>query len=159
MAHELIADRYAQAAFEAAKEAGLNGVCKNPFKSIIVRAVETLYAVEEAIRIIEHYERPERPAVEFAPRAGMGASATEAPRGMLFHRYRLDAQGLITEARIVPPTSQNQKSIEEDLLRFVTAYSKLPDGELTHRCEQTIRNYDPCISCATHFLKLTVERD
>ncbi|MGD9545586.1 MAG: Ni/Fe hydrogenase subunit alpha [Methylocystis sp.] len=143
---------------EAAQEAGLGAVCGNPFRSIVVRAVEVLHACEEALRIIDHYEQPERPAVELEARAATGYAATEAPRGMLYHRYRLDADGKIADARIVPPTSQNQPSIEEDLRTFATAWLDLPDDALRHRCEQTIRNHDPCISCATHFLRLEIDR-
>ena len=91
-------------------------------------------------------------------RAGVGCAATEAPRGLLYHRYRLDEQGAILEAKIVPPTSQNQKIIERDLRAFVGKRLDLPDDKLTWQCEQMVRNYDPCISCATHFLKLTIER-
>ena len=83
---------------------------------------------------------------------------TEAPRGLLYHRYEIDADGMIVDARIVPPTSQNQPTIEHDLFHFVEGHLDLPDDELGHRCEQVIRNHDPCISCATHFLDLTVDR-
>jgi sulfhydrogenase subunit alpha len=143
---------------EAARAAGLGETCDNPFRSIVVRAVETVYAVEEALRLIAAYTPPEPPAVAVPPRAGTGHGATEAPRGTLYHRYDIDAAGLITAARIVPPTSQNQAAIEADLRDFVQAHLDLDDAELTLRCEQAIRNYDPCISCSTHFLDLTVER-
>jgi coenzyme F420-reducing hydrogenase alpha subunit len=143
---------------EAARAAGLGETCDNPFRSIVVRAVETVYAVEEALRLIAAYTPPEPPAVEVPPRAATGHGATEAPRGTLYHRYDIDAGGLITAARIVPPTSQNQAAIEADLRGFVQAHLDLDDAELTRRCEQAIRNYDPCISCSTHFLDLTIER-
>jgi coenzyme F420-reducing hydrogenase alpha subunit len=120
--------------------------------------VETLHACDEALRIIGDYTEPDRPAVAIEPRAGVGFAATEAPRGLLYHRYRLDADGTIAEARIVPPTSQNQASIEEDLSSYVEGFLDLPDEALQHRCEQTVRNYDPCISCATHFLRLDINR-
>ncbi len=142
-----------------AREAGLGPVCRNPFQSIVVRAVETLYACEEALRLIDAYEEPDAPSVPVTPRAGAGAGCSEAPRGILYHRYRMDEQGLITEAKIVPPTSQNQKMIEEDLRQFVAANLELSRPELTLRCEQTIRNHDPCISCATHFLRLDIEHE
>jgi sulfhydrogenase subunit alpha len=142
----------------AAREAGLGPVCRNPFQSIIVRAVETLFAVEEALAIIEAYERPEAPAVKIEPQAVVGCAATEAPRGLLYHRYRIDADGVIQEAKIVPPTSQNQGIIEDDLRDFVSRRLDLPDDQLTWQCEQMVRNYDPCISCATHFLKVKLER-
>jgi sulfhydrogenase subunit alpha len=143
---------------EAAGAAGLGPACDNPFRSIVVRAVETVYAVEEALQLIAAYEPPDPPAVAVPPRAGTGFGATEAPRGTLWHRYEVDADGLITAARIVPPTSQNQAAIEADLREFVQAHLDLDDAELTRRCEQAIRNYDPCISCSTHFLDLTVDR-
>jgi coenzyme F420-reducing hydrogenase alpha subunit len=143
---------------EAAKEAGLETTCRNPFKSIIVRGVEVLYACDEALRIIGSYEMPDKPAVPIQPRAATGYGCTEAPRGSLYHRYKMDEEGMILDAKIVPPTSQNQKMIENDLWKFVPGYMDLPQEELTWRCEQAIRNYDPCISCATHFLKLEIER-
>ena len=144
-------------AAEAAAAAGLGPVCRNPFRSIIVRAVEVTCACEEALRIIDEWEGASAPSVPVEPRAGTGYGVTEAPRGLLYHRYQLAADGTITGARIVPPTSQNQIGIEHDLRFFVQARLDLPTDELTRQCEQAIRNYDPCISCATHFLDLTVE--
>jgi coenzyme F420-reducing hydrogenase alpha subunit len=143
---------------EAAHEAGLGRTCTNPYRSIVVRAVEVLYACDEALRIIAAYEEPDLPAVPIAPRAGIGFAATEAPRGLLYHRYRLEPDGTIAEARIVPPTSQNQASIEEDLAGYIGGFLDLPDDSLRRRCEQTVRNYDPCISCAAHFLRLDIDR-
>ncbi len=145
-------------AARAAREAGLGEACENPFQSIVVRAVELVDACEEALSIIERYEEPDAPAVAVVPRAGVGHGATEAPRGLLYHRYELDEQGTIVDATIVPPTSQNQLAIEEDLRAVVEDGVDLPDEQLSLRCEQAIRNHDPCISCATHFLKLTVDR-
>jgi coenzyme F420-reducing hydrogenase alpha subunit len=151
-------DALSEGAREAAAEAGLGHVCGNPFRSIVVRSVETLYAVEEALRLVEGYVPPDPPFVECSPRAASGCGCSEAPRGICWHRYEIDAKGTILEAKIVPPTSQNQKSIEEDVAGVVQVSLGLPEPELQHRCEQTIRNYDPCISCATHFLRLEVER-
>ena len=143
---------------EAAAAAGLSAVCRNPFQSIVVRAVELVQACDEALAIIDGYEPPDAPFIEVTPRRATGHGATEAPRGMLYHRYELDEEGTILDARIVPPTSQNQLAIEEDLRAVVEAGLDLPDEQLSLRCEQAIRNHDPCISCATHFLKLTVDR-
>ena len=151
-------DRLSPLARQAAREAGLASVCANPYRSITVRAVEVLYACDEGLRIIEAYQPPDRPAVAVEPRAGVGCAATEAPRGLLYHRYRLEADGGIAEARIVPPTSQNQASIEADLASFVGDWLDMPKDALRHRCEQTVRNYDPCISCSTHFLRLELDR-
>ena len=154
----LAADRLSPLAREAAKEAGLEPSERNPFRSIVVRCVELVYAADEALRLIAEYEEPDAPAVEVEPRAGVGYGCTEAPRGILYHRYELDDDGTILDAKIVPPTSQNQRTIEEDLRGVVERSLDVPDDELALLCEQTIRNYDPCISCATHFLKLEVER-
>jgi coenzyme F420-reducing hydrogenase alpha subunit len=152
-------DKLSPIAKEAAKEAGLSEVCNNSFKSIIVRSVEVLYAFDEALRIIENYEMPDYPCIEVEPKAGIGHGCTEAPRGMLYHRYEIDDDGIIKDAKIVPPTSQNQKTVESDLLNFVPKNLDLSQDDLTWQCEQVIRNYDPCISCSCHFLKLKIERD
>jgi sulfhydrogenase subunit alpha len=154
----LNADRLPPAIAELAEEVGCADAVTNPFRSIVVRAIETAYAFDEALRLVEAYERPDEPAVVVEPVAGTGHGATEAPRGILYHRYTLDEDGLITDAVIVPPTSQNQPAIEEDLLDFVQAHLDLDDAALQWQCEQAIRNYDPCISCSTHFLDLTVRR-
>jgi coenzyme F420-reducing hydrogenase alpha subunit len=145
-------------ALAAADEVGLEPVVRNPFRSIIVRAVELVHACDEALRLVAAYEEPPAPSIEVVPQAGWGHGASEAPRGTLYHRYRLDEAGTILDAKIVPPTSQNQKMIEQDLFAFVSGHAGLGEDELRLRCEQAIRNYDPCISCATHFLTLDVER-
>ncbi len=151
-------DRLSPLAQQTAREAGLGSTCNNPYQSIIVRAIEILYACDEALRIIDDYAEPESSAVSVSARAARGYGATEAPRGLLYHRYALQDDGSIAEASIVPPTSQNQASIEDDLVSFVGGYLDLDDLALQHRCEQTVRNYDPCISCATHFLQLDIDR-
>ena len=156
--YSLNSDQLSPLARDAAKEAGLGATCNNPFRSIVVRAVEVLYACDEALRIIDAYQEPEHPHLDLSPRAGVGYACTEAPRGMLYHRYRLDAEGTILDAKIVPPTSQNQPSIEDDLTTFAADWLDMPDEALRIRCEQAVRNHDPCISCATHFLKLEVVR-
>ncbi len=156
--YNLASGRLSAVAREAAASVGLGDTCHNPFRSIVVRAIEVLWACDEALRIIERYEPPPRPSVEAEPRAGVGHAITEAPRGLLYHRYELDADGTILDARIVPPTSQNQPTIEHDLWHLVEHDASLDDDALRHRCEQAIRNFDPCISCATHFLDLRVDR-
>lgn len=141
-----------------AREAGLGPVCRNPFQSIVVRSVELVYACDEALRIIAAYRRPDAPSVPVEVRAAVGHGCTEAPRGLIYHRYEIAADGSVVSARIVPPTSQNQLSIEEDLCEVASLALDLPDDALRDRCEQAIRNYDPCISCSCHFLKLAVHR-
>jgi sulfhydrogenase subunit alpha len=145
-------------AAEAARAAGLGAECRNPFRSIVVRAVEMVCAIEEALAIIAAYQPPARPFMPVTARAGIGYGVSEAPRGVLYHRYEFDDEGTVRSARIVPPTSQNQGAIEADLRGFVQARVELDDEQLTAQCEQAIRNYDPCISCATHFLQLAVDR-
>jgi sulfhydrogenase subunit alpha len=147
--------RLAPVAADAARTAGLGAVERNPFRSIVVRAVEVLHACDEALRIIADYDEPDAPFVAFEPRAGVGHGCTEAPRGLLYHRYELDGDGTILDARIVPPTSQNQRAIEHDLWHVVEDNLDLDDEALGRLAEQTIRNHDPCISCAAHFLEFT----
>ncbi|WP_225753860.1 Ni/Fe hydrogenase subunit alpha [Actinotalea sp. Marseille-Q4924] len=151
-------DRLSPLAQDLAREAGLGPTCRNPFRSIVVRAVELAYALEESLRIVDGWADGAPPSVPVPARAGEGFGATEAPRGVLFHRYVLDDAGIIRDAQIVPPTSQNQPSIEADLRVMAERWVDLSDHDLGHRCEHAIRNYDPCISCATHFLDLRVER-
>ena len=156
--YSLNSDRLGEAARTAATDAGLGPTCRNPFRSIVVRAVELVEAYSEALRIVDAWTDGAGPSVPVPPRAGEGFGAGEAPRGTLFHRYVIDDAGIIEDAQIVPPTSQNQPGIEADLRGLVERWSDLDDHALLHRCEQAIRNYDPCISCATHFLDLTVDR-
>jgi len=152
-------DALSAPAKETARQAGLGAACRNPFQSIVVRAVEIVYACDEALRLIDGYEPPPRPFVEVRPaRRATGHGCTEAPRGILYHRYTVDESGVIVDARIIPPTSQNQAQIEADLRDVVQQSLALPDDRLTLRCEQAVRNYDPCISCATHFLRLHMDR-
>ena len=156
--YALNADRLPEIARQAATAAGLGPTCDNPFRSIVVRAVELVFACDEALRLVLGYERFDPAAEVVTPRAGVGTGATEAPRGLLVHRYRVAADGTIASARIMPPTSQNQLTIEEDLRRVVEGGLDLTDADLTWRCEQAVRNHDPCISCAAHFLHVTVDR-
>ena len=151
-------DRLSSVAQESARAAGLDVTCRNPYQSIVVRGIEVVYACDEALRIIENYEEPDIPAIKVEPRSATGWSCTEAPRGTLYHRYDVDANGLITSTTIIPPTSQNQKMIEDDLRRVVTQNIDLASDDLSTECERVIRNYDPCISCATHFLTLEIDR-
>ncbi len=132
---------------------------QNPYRSIVVRAIEIVHAFAEAIDIIDGYATQAEPAyVEGTIRAGSASGCSEAPRGICWHRYEIDDEGLIVEARIVPPTSQNQARIEQDLVGIAAQLLALDHAAATLRCEQLIRSYDPCISCATHFLRLEIER-
>jgi sulfhydrogenase subunit alpha len=140
-------------------ETGLVLPSSNLFNSLLARAVEILLALHEALRLLDEYRVPDSPWVPVTPRAGVATGCTEAPRGLLWHRYEMDDDGRVVNARIVPPTSQNQARIEEDLhLSLLNFGLDHPDDALRLHCEKVIRNYDPCISCATHFLRMNVKR-
>lgn len=140
-----------------AEQFGLQNGCTNPFKSIIVRSLEVVHSCDQALQIIGAYTKPEKCSVDVPPVKAVGYGCSEAPRGLLYHRYEINSDGEISDAKIVPPTSQNQKTIESDLHDFIQNHLEMPEEKLRWHCEQTIRNYDPCISCATHFLKLELE--
>ncbi len=140
-------------------ETGLALPSRNLFHSLTARAIEILLALHEAVRLLDAYHTPDSPYRPVTPRAGVATGCTEAPRGLLWHRYEMDGDGRVVNARIVPPTSQNQGRIEEDLrLSLLNFGLDQPDDALRLHCEKVIRNYDPCISCATHFLRLRVDR-
>jgi coenzyme F420-reducing hydrogenase alpha subunit len=143
---------------DAMTRSGLSLPTTDPFASMAARVVETGLAIEEALALIRAYEPPDPPHADVTPRAGRAAWATEAPRGTLYHRYDVAQDGTILEAKIVPPTSQNLRHMERDLALFLPDKLDRPDDELTRLAEMVVRNYDPCISCATHFLRLDVER-
>jgi len=130
----------------------------DPAASVFARGVEVLQAFDEAIHVISGFEPPERPAPDWSPRAGIGHWATEAPRGVLYISLETDHQGHVVQIRIVPPTAMNQARIEQDLRGLVPSLLQLSDDDMRRACESAIRDYDPCISCATHFLTLDIER-
>ena len=145
------------AAQEALKQSGLELPLRNPYKSLLARAIELVHFYEEAIHLVTAY-KPEGPAsVELKLKAGEGAGATEAPRGLLYHRYKIDEHGLVKFAKITPPTAQNLPRIEADLFALAPSLIEMPEAQATLTAEHLVRSYDPCISCATHFLKLKVE--
>jgi sulfhydrogenase subunit alpha len=143
----------------AALSVGLTPPVKNPFKSLLVRGVEIVQALDEALELVTTYRAPQAPSAPVPLAAGVGYGCTEAPRGSLYHRYTIDAQGSIVDAKIVPPTSQNQWTIEQDLFELAPELARLPHAEATRRAEQAVRNYDPCISCSAHFLRLELEQE
>ena len=153
----LFSDRLHPNAASALERSGLRLPMTNPYQSIVARAVEVVHAFSEALDIISTYRRPHAPHTKWSPCSAVGHGATEAPRGLLYHRYEIDEDGSVQHANIVPPTSQNQARIEEDLVALAPSILPLSHEQATHRCEQLIRAYDPCISCATHFLRLDIE--
>jgi sulfhydrogenase subunit alpha len=136
---------------------GIKFPSRNMYHSIVARALEIVFAMREAIRLLEVYDEPLAPYISVTPRVGTGYGCTEAPRGLLWHRYNTNAAGAVIKARIVPPTSQNQARMEEDLRTSLRSLGvRQGEAALRRRGEMVIRNYDPCISCATHFLDLRV---
>jgi len=144
---------------KAAGERGVAWPCFNPYAGIVARAIELVMACEDSLELIRNYCEPEPPRLEYALRAGEGCAATEAPRGLLYHRYRFNDQGIVQSARIVPPTCQNYRRIEDDLRLILPAILGRPDAEIVDTCEKLVRNYDPCISCSTHALRVSVDRN
>ncbi len=133
---------------------------RNMYHSIVARAVEIRLAIGEALDTLQNYRQPEQPSVEVTPQEGIGCGCSEAPRGLLWHRYQVDQKGGILNTIIVPPTSQNQARIEQDIACSLEKYGlERSEDELRFQAERVVRNYDPCISCATHFLTLKLERD
>jgi sulfhydrogenase subunit alpha len=145
-------------AAELAATCGIAWPSRNPFHGIVARGIELVHACEESIAIIDRYEEPQSPRVPIEVRQGEGCSVTEAPRGMLYHFYRIDRNGLVEQAKIIPPTAQNLQRIEDDLRLLVGGMADKSDAEITARCESLVRSYDPCISCSTHFLRVRIER-
>ncbi len=130
----------------------------DPAASVFARGIEVLQAIDDALAAIDHFEPPEPPLPDWQPRAGRAAWATEAPRGVLWIETSTTSSGHVDEIRIVPPTAQNQARIEEDLGGLVPSLLQGSDDDVRRACEAAIRDYDPCISCATHFLELHLER-
>ncbi len=150
---------------EAARVLGLKAPSHNPFLNTVAQTVEAAHCLEEAIGLVggllEHgVDRAEALLVganesnRIAVRAGEGVGAIEAPRGILFHRYRIDAAGIITDADCVIPTNQNLASIEQDMRAFLPGILHKSDAEVTLGLEMLVRAYDPCISCSTHLVRL-----
>jgi coenzyme F420-reducing hydrogenase alpha subunit len=151
-------DKLMPQALAAARACGVSWPCRNPYMGIVARAVELIQACEEALAIIETYRESASSRVEFKVHAGEGCAATEAPRGLLYHRYRINDEGLVEFARIIPPTAQNFRRMEDDLKAILPGVLDQSEAEIAQVCEKLIRSYDPCISCSTHFLKLRLER-
>jgi coenzyme F420-reducing hydrogenase alpha subunit len=146
------------AIIEPADESCVPWPCFNPYAGIVARAVELVMACEESLRRIDAYTEPDPPSLEYTVRAAEGCAATEAPRGLLYHRFRIDDRGLVQSVRIVPPTSQNYRRMEDDLRLLIPAILERTDAEIVDECERLVRNYDPCISCSTHAVKVRINR-
>jgi sulfhydrogenase subunit alpha len=152
-------DRLPPATRRAAESCGIVWPSPNVFHSIVARSIEIAAAFEEALAIARDCRADVAPCRAMVPiRAGAGCHATEAPRGLLFQDFTVDADGLVAGATIIPPTGRNQARIEADLRAFLPPLLALPDAAAALECERLIRAYDPCISCAAHFLDLRIDR-
>ena len=138
------------------EEAGFKAPLRNTYQSIIARAAESYHAVLEIERLVKEYSEPDEPYREAEVRAGEAAAIVEAPRGMLYHRYRIGDDGKILYANIVPPTAQNYAAMEEDILKVGDLILRQPFEKAQRIVETTIRNYDPCISCSVHAIRLRI---
>jgi coenzyme F420-reducing hydrogenase alpha subunit len=151
-------DQLGPTARRIADQLSIKPPLNNPYKGLLARSIETVEAFDRAIQLIQDYLPEEPSRQEFQVRVGVGTGVTEAPRGLLYHRYGIDDRGMVTEAKIVPPTAQNLARMEADLWQLASSIYEVPHEEATLTCEHLLRAYDPCISCATHFLKLEVEK-
>jgi sulfhydrogenase subunit alpha len=144
---------------DAAREIGLKPPVRNPYKGLLARAIELVHCCDLAIELANDYQ-PQGPSFkEFKVRPGEGWGVSEAPRGLLYHRYVVDEQGLVRFARITPPTAQNFAQMEADLWALAPTVVKQPQEEASLSFEHLLRSYDPCISCSVHFLKLKIDRE
>ncbi len=131
---------------------------KNIFHNNLAQAIEILHCIDDSIDILSSLKiQPEKP-ITYKVRAGIGTGVIEAPRGTLYHRYEVDEKGVVTKGNIIVPTGQNQISIEKSLLHFAERFHTMPHKMLSHEFEKIVRSYDPCMSCASHFLKLKITR-
>lgn len=126
----------------------------NPFHNNIAQAVEIVHCVDEALRILDELQPRPEPVPDIPLQEGRGVAAIEVPRGTLWHEYVLDSGGQITRANIITPTAQNLRSMEEDLRILLPAVAHLEREKIVAAAEQLIRAYDPCFSCAAHFLRV-----
>jgi coenzyme F420-reducing hydrogenase alpha subunit len=149
-------DQLRPTAKDVSQEIGLELPLVNPYKSLIARAIELVEVCDVALELIEDYNPTGPSKIPFDIKAGEGSGASEAPRGLLYHRYMVDDQGKIRFARINPPTAQNFARMEADLWELAPTALELSHEKATLECEHLLRSYDPCISCATHFLKLEI---
>lgn len=147
-------ERLSYDAKEAVQLVGWKLPCFNPFAGMLARAVEIVHSIDESVRIIDGLDPKPEPVGPVQVRAGKGSGISEAPRGTLYHSYRFDSEGIVGKADIVAPTSHNLHNMEKDLWAFVPSVIGLPEAEATLKCEMVIRNYDPCISCSCHAVRL-----
>ncbi len=126
----------------------------NIFHNNLAQAIEMLHAVDASIDLINQYQGQEEKPVSFAPRQAAGIGIIEAPRGTLFHKVDMSSEGAVVKSRVIVPTGQNQIGIERSIRDYVSTHLDQSKDVLTTEIQKIIRAYDPCMSCATHFLKI-----
>ncbi len=153
-------DQLLPRAKQAAKALGLKAPCHNPFMITVVQVVEAVHAVEDSLNVIDRLlakglkEEPDGVKVK----AGRGVGAVEAPRGILFHDYTYDANGVVANANCIIPTNQNHNNIQKDFEALAPSILSKPQDEIQHTLEMLVRAYDPCVSCSTHLLKVNLKK-
>jgi sulfhydrogenase subunit alpha len=145
-------DQLLPEAKEIAEQLGLKAPCYNPFMISVAQVVETVHAIEESITIIDHLlaDGVEEEDNKVEVKAGRGIGAVEAPRGILFHDYTFDENGILTSANCIIPTNQNHNNIQKDMDALAPTILKRPEAEIRLMLEMLVRAYDPCISCSAH---------
>jgi coenzyme F420-reducing hydrogenase alpha subunit len=147
-------DQLSLEAKELAKAGQLMQNLDNPHFNNVAQAVELVAAVDQAIEMLGRVKPHKEPLAEIRPHACRGVGTVEVPRGTLWHEYELDDTGHITHGNIITPTAQNLRSIEDDIRQYLPSLLNLPQEEMIDVLEKLIRSYDPCLSCAAHFLRV-----
>jgi coenzyme F420-reducing hydrogenase alpha subunit len=161
----LNAEKLHPAAKKVADAVGLKPKCINPYLNTVAQLVESVHCLEDAISIVENLKGKQLNYDEeivvglneqrrIPVRAGNGVGAVEVPRGVLFHNYQTDENGIITHANCIIPTNQNTGNIEHDMMELVPEMLDRSQEEITLAVEMLVRSYDPCISCSTHCMNV-----
>ncbi len=127
---------------------------KNVFDNNLAQAIETLHAIDHSIELLENTRFEKEKLNILKPKKSSGIGVIEAPRGTLYYKVDLDEKGTVTHVDVIVPTQQNQINIEEDIKLFVEKNLDMEKQKMALEIEKIIRAYDPCMSCATHFLKI-----
>ncbi len=127
----------------------------NIYHNNLAQAIEILQCVDDSLDILKSLKLNEEKPVQKLPQAGIGVGVIEAPRGILYHYAKVDENGMIVDYDVIVPTAQNQINIENDLKKYFSANLDKDEETLKLNAEKIIRAYDPCMSCATNFLKIS----
>ena len=150
-------DQLLPRAKKAAEELGLSAPCHNPFMITVAQVVECVHVLEDSINLIDQIldRGLEEEDNKVKVRVGRGIGAVEAPRGILFHDYTYDENGVLVSANCIIPTNQNHNNIQKDFEALVPLILGRPEDEIRLTLEMLVRAYDPCISCSAHLLNVS----